>query len=106
MPECLRPQVEEEFVALARVNVDSFHGSQIFRVGSYHTYGVVGQPPLPHLRDELSRGDIVGEVNCTVRAGRVAGGHTPVVQQVSIALPGEGWTAAEIFPEFFKRTCI
>src|SRR5258707_7219078 len=75
-------------------------------MGFYHAHGVFGQPPLPHRRDELPCCDVVGKMNCTIFVSGIASGHTPVVQQVSIALLREGWATVEILPEFFKRACV
>src|SRR6266571_1716465 len=68
-----------------------------------HAHRVPGQPSLPHLGDELTGSDVVGKPNRAIRVSRVAGGHTPVVEQVGITLFREGWSSAKILPERLER---
>src|SRR5690348_13571887 len=80
LPECFSSKVEEDIVTLACIDVDGLHRLKIRRMSRDHAYRVPGQPSLPYFWDQLSRCDIVREMNCAIQVGRIAGGHTPVIQ--------------------------
>lgn len=96
------PQIEEELVMLARVDVDGLHRGECSSVQGDHAHGVPGEPAFPHFGNEHTRRCVVGQVDGTVNIGGIAGGHAPVVEQGAVAFPVKGRAGAEILPELLE----
>ena len=94
LAEGFRSQVEKKFIPLAGIDVDGPHLPQVCRVSGDHADGVPGEPALPHLGQQLSGGEVVGEMDRAIGISRVAGGHAPIIEQMHIAFPRERWPAA------------